>query len=151
MTVQEGRFSQTVVVVLRRAGWHEGRKWNWKHRWGSVEGQLSEAARSILDEFGGLRLVWTANDGRRTDLDLQPSILGSGIHIREWLHKNSLEAGVELYPLGSGDDDRHALGIGADGQIYEIRSPLYLMAGSFDEFLHVMIDGWEPLWKRQES
>ena len=112
------RFHSEVEAQLRDAGWEPGRTSSTVVTWASAlrqrEGDMPDAARRILAEFGGLT-VGTGGAGQdhaRATIQFDPTLaLGEAEAL-------SVEAGERLYPLGHLDGGHFVGFVGPNGAVW---------------------------------
>ncbi|MFD9795352.1 SUKH-3 domain-containing protein [Streptomyces sp. NPDC059070] len=114
--VGEERYEDAARRVLRTAGWVPGRASGTAPAAGLVAeyGPAPRAALAFLDEFGGLRLVFTDPRDSASESDVEiitPEITG-------WVTTWSRAAGEPVYPVGVFGGRNCVLLVGESGALY---------------------------------
>ncbi len=150
------RFPEDVRAVLERAGWFPGRSIAAEiDRWAAEvtahtspagnRHELFSAARAVLDEFGGLRIV---QEGHGDALGRFPFAFYPA---HNWLPDPDLyvefgaQLGRRVFPLGVHDDGPSELAVDEDGRVFLLHWSDDLLEGdTIDAALTTLIRGAEP-------
>jgi hypothetical protein len=140
------RFSREVEQLLKAAGWYEGRAVpdlveSWRIELERGDGfRLSQAARLVLGEFGGLHVL---SDGTgvacaRSDLHINP-LLAKFEEDRFF----SFECfkGKEVFPLGEAILGHVFAAIDEECKVYLVMQEVHHVASSFDGALENLLLG----------
>jgi hypothetical protein len=136
-------FTPETEKLLRRAGWYPGRQVLDKVK--LAEGfTLFPAAKSVLDEFGGL-IIGERGPGRakaKAVIEMDPS---SGEHLVETYKAYEHDQGVLLYPIGSEHLEIVYLLIDAEGRCYlNVDTDIWRkVATTFERSLEILLHGLE--------
>jgi hypothetical protein len=142
----ERRFHPDVERLLREGGWASGRRASsevahWRQRLESPAGfVLHDAAKSVLLEFGGLRLGRSGpgvNVGRAT-LNLDPTLVSDDQLLRDGFPQFR---GRSLFPLGEVDGGHALLAVDISGEVYSFMDEVYGHWPTFDAALDGLLRG----------
>jgi len=140
------RFSQEVDQLLKTAGWYEGRSVpglveSWQKELERRGGfRLSQAARSALNEFGGLHILskGTGVACARSDLHINP-LLVSGEEDRFFSFECFQRKAV--FPLGEAILGHVFAAIDEDTNVYLVMQEVHYVANSFEAALENLLLG----------
>jgi hypothetical protein len=135
----------SVLEVLLRSGWTPGRSVDvsrWQNLYAAEGLQMHDAARSFLEEFGGLTIdiggpgVTSVREPVRFDPE---RCTGEGDRFLDW----SEQLDRHIVPIGDLDLGRYFLGIDEDGVVYLVETWVASF-GATHEALIKLIDGYAP-------
>ena len=146
--VMEGmrRFSSETEQLLKSAGWYEGRSVpalveSWQRELERADGfKLSQTARQVLVEFGGLHIL---SEGAgvacaRSDLDVNPSL--AMLEEDRFLSFDCLK-GKEVFPLGEAIVGHVFVAIDESCNVYLVMEEVRHVSSSFDAALENLLLG----------
>lgn len=140
------RFSGEIEQLLQAAGWYEGRSdpaqvEAWQKELERDDGfKLSQVARQVLDEFGGLHIVAEGAGAAcaRGDIDLNPSL--AKFEEDRFLSFDCLK-GKAVFPLGEAILGHVFAAIDDTGNVYLVMQEVHHVASSFDAALENILLG----------
>jgi hypothetical protein len=133
-------LSQTVLEILRNAGWFEGRNVPIPL---AGEYQPFPNAQIVLAEFGGLHIgdCGAGVDCARSDIEIDPNL---AIHLFPELKAVERSINSRLFPLGEVHRGHGYLVIDENGRIYLLSDELSRFAPSFARSLELLLLGKKP-------
>ncbi len=143
------RFSKQAEQLLRRAGWHPGRRASelvslWKASPALSDSfEMFESAEQILLEFGGLS-VNQRGPGQtcaREPFTLDPTL--AAYEIDRFTQFSTLLK-TRLYPLGEAAGGYYFLAVGENNRIYLMMEDIKLLGETIDEALEKLLIGIRP-------
>jgi hypothetical protein len=143
----EQRFSSEVANVLRASGWQPGRRTSARQldAWATALGggfEQSSAARSVLEEFGGLK-IQQAGAGleiARQDVEFDPLL---ALHEDDRFRELQALTG-RVFPLGEVWGGMSFFAISEEGRVFAVMSAVDLLGDTIDQALEVLIRGLRP-------
>ncbi|MGH9928376.1 MAG: SUKH-3 domain-containing protein [Pyrinomonadaceae bacterium] len=140
------RFSSEIEQLLQAGGWYEGRSVpalveSWQKELERGDGfKLSQVARQVLDEFGGLHIM---SEGAgvacaRSDLDLNPSL--AKFEEDRFFSFDCLK-GKGVFPLGEAILGHVFAAIDDAGNVYLVMQEVHHVASSFEAALENLLLG----------
>lgn len=138
-------FNELTERRLRNAGWLPGRRVDalvgpWIAQLESEGFELSEAAKTLLWELGGLRVEQT---GRGLDHWLEPfsftplDAVGEVDYVKAWAEK----LGTSLFPVGSGRGGASLLYVTPGGHMVELMTNGWIIGDTVPEGLDTLVTG----------
>jgi hypothetical protein len=139
------RFSNTVELTLRDAGWFPGRNMGnqvgeWTRELSSDGFEIFPEAEKVLLEFGGLNVTQDAPgvNCAREPFQVAP-ILAAGEADRFEEFAEYLK--TQLYPLGEACGGHGFLAIGKSGKVFLLMDDIRLLGQNIEEALEKLIQG----------